>query len=94
MKPTVAQRKENRSRTFEPTDLRRCMAGDDNGDKGFHYWSVTGASTRGITQTGNYGNLRMCWDQQCPKHGGKNTVKYALETGVPIGSAALAQRKK
>ena len=60
------------------TAIRRCMAGDDNGDKKFHFWSVlTGKKCSSLPKGG------WVFDQQCPLHGGNNTVKDALAVGIP-----------
>ena len=67
--------------------VRRCMAGDDNGDKKFHFWSVlTGKKCV------SYPSGELVFDQQCPLHGGRNTVKDALAVGIPERLAEICLR--
>jgi hypothetical protein len=70
-------------------EIRRCMAGDDNADKGYHLWSVLTGKPIAWPKTSTVSGI---WDQQCPKHGGTNTVETALSYGIPLKDAQLAKK--
>lgn len=61
-------------------EIRRCMGGNDNTDKGYHLWSALNGKSIRWPKTDS---IPLPYGQQCPRHGGHLTAKNARANGIP-----------